>query len=158
MSNIRRMPPAQIVAEYPRRIGFRISMVQIAIFADLTPRMNALGLTSPSRLTALVHIAARPGCSQSDLAVHTGLSRASAMTMTDQLEGAGIIERRGGKDARTHGLHITAAGSEVLSAALEQSAQNEERFFGILNDEERALLASLLERVITRADALREKS
>ena len=76
------MPPSLVLGEGPERIGLRVTMVQLAVYADLTPRLNALGLTSPSRMTALFHIRANPGCSQSELAEFTGLSRASAVTST----------------------------------------------------------------------------
>src|SRR3982750_3041556 len=93
-SNIRQMPPALVLEEGPERIGLRVTMVQLAIYADLTPRLNNLGLTSPSRMTALLPIRANPGCSQSELAEYTGLSRASAVTMVDQLQATGLVERR----------------------------------------------------------------
>lgn len=158
MSNFRQMPPMAILAESPSRLGLRVSMVQIAVFADLIPRLNTLGITSPSRMTALLHIAATPGCSQTDLAVYTGLSRASAMTMADQLENAGFIERRGGKDARANALFLTPAGASILVEAKRQSAINESRLFDVLSEDERTTLKTLLERVIANAATLGNES
>ena len=109
LSNIRQMPPAAVLREAPERLGLRVTMMQLAIYADLTPRFAALGLTSPSRMTALLHIKAHPGCSQSELAQFTGLSRTSAMTMVEQLERAGFVERRAGANARTNALMLTDA-------------------------------------------------
>ena len=155
LSNIRQMPPAAVLREAPERLGLRVTMMQLAIYADLTPRFAALGLTSPSRMTALLHIKAHPGCSQSELAQFTGLSRTSAMTMVEQLERAGFVERRAGANARTNALMLTDAGREALAGALAQSAINEERIFGVFSDDERATLVRLLEKGIGHVEKLR---
>jgi DNA-binding MarR family transcriptional regulator len=154
-SNIRQMPPSLVLGEGPERLGLRVTMVQLAIYADLTPRLNALGLTSPSRMTALFHIRANPGCSQSELAEFTGLSRASAVTMVDQLEKTGLVERRAGADARTNALFITAAGEAAVTSAADQTRVNEELIFGTLSANERATLSHLLEKVIAHVEEKR---
>lgn len=154
-SNIRQMPPSLVLGEGPERIGLRVTMVQLAVYADLTPRLNALGLTSPSRMTALFHIRAKPGCSQSELAEFTGLSRASAVTMVDQLERTGLVERRAGADARTNALFITPAGENAVARAAEQTRINEELIFGTLSADERTTLLGLLEKVIAHIEKAR---
>ena len=151
-SNLRQMPPSAVLREGPERLGLRVTMVQLAVYADLTPRLNALGLTSPSRMTALFHIRANPGCSQSELAEFTGLSRASAVTMVDQLGETGLVERRAGADARTNALFITDAGEDAVARAAEQTLANEEYIFGILSDDERRTLRGLLDRVIAHIE------
>ena len=152
------MPPSLVLKESPDRLGLRVTLVQVAVYADLTPRLNGLGLTSPSRLTALSHIRATPGCSQSELAEYTGLSRASAVTMVDQLEATGLVERRAGTDARTNALFITPAGEEAVAQAIELTRVNEELIFGILSSEERAALAELLEKVIAHVEVMRTEA
>lgn len=152
------MPPSLVLKESPDRLGLRVTLVQVAIFADLTPRVNALGLTSPSRLTGLSHIRANPGCSQSELAEYTGLSRASAVTMVDQLEANGLVERRAGTDARTNALFITPAGEGAVAQAAEQTRINEELIFGILSPAERETLASLLEKIIANVEFMRTEA
>jgi DNA-binding MarR family transcriptional regulator len=154
-SNIRQMPPSLVLGEGPERLGLRVTMVQLAIYADLTPRLNELGLTSPSRMTALFHIRANPGCSQSELAEFTGLSRASAVTMVDQLEKSGLVERRAGADARTNALFIMTAGEEAVAKAADQTRINEELIFGTLSASERGILLHLLEKVIAHVEEKR---
>lgn len=149
-SNIRQMPPAAVLHESPDRLGLRITMVQIAVYAHLTPELAELGLTSPSRLTALHHINANPGCNQTELATFTGLSRASAKTMVDQLEHAGLVARQASDDARMNALELTDHGRTSLVSAMDRSARNEEKIFGALSPEERATLKQLLEKVIGR--------
>ena len=150
-SNIRQMPPVAVLEESPDRLGLRITLVQIAVYADLVPRLAKLGLTSPSRLTALNHISANPGCNQTDLATFTGLSRASVKTMVDQLEHAGLVVRLASEDARMNALQLTAHGRLSLVSAREQTAVNEDRIFGGLSLTERATLIQLLEKIIVRA-------
>jgi DNA-binding MarR family transcriptional regulator len=152
------MPPSLVLKESPDRLGLRVTMVQVAVFADLTPRLNALGLTSPSRMTALFHIRANPGCSQSELAEYTGLSRASGVTMVDQLESNGLVERRAGTDARTNALFITAGGEDAVARAAEQTRINEELIFGVLSPGERATLAQLLEKIIGNVELMRTEA
>ena len=147
-SNIRQLPPTAVLDEYPERLGLRVTMVHIAIYADLAPRLSELGLTSPSRMTALSHIRARPGCSQSELGLFTGLSRASAMTMVDQLERAGLVVRAATTDARINALHLTPRGEAALAKARAQTAINEEKVFGGLSADERGTLKRLLKKVI----------
>jgi DNA-binding MarR family transcriptional regulator len=152
------MPPSLVLKESPDRLGLRVTMVQVAVFADLTPRLNVLGLTSPSRMTALFHIRANPGCSQSELAEYTGLSRASGVTMVDQLESNGLVERRAGTDARTNALFITAGGEDAVARAAEQTRINEELIFGVLSPGERATLAQLLEKIIANVELMRTEA
>lgn len=154
-SNIRQMPPSLVLGEGPERLGLRVTMVQLAVYADLTPRLNGLGLTSPSRMTALFHIRANPGCSQSELAEFTGLSRASAVTMVDQLEKTGLVERRAGADARTNALFITGAGETAVAGAVEATRINEDLVFGFLAPEERGSLRALLDKVISHIEGIR---
>ncbi|MGH6617805.1 MarR family winged helix-turn-helix transcriptional regulator [Sphingomonas sp.] len=153
-SNIRQMPPIAVLRESPDRLGLRITMVQIAVYSHLAPELAELGLTSPSRLTALNHINANPGCNQSDLATFTGLSRASVKTMIDQLEHAGLVDRLGSEDARMNALHLTGQGRVALASALERTAINEEKIFGELSPAEQATLKQLLEKVIRHAAEL----
>ncbi|WP_129793182.1 MarR family winged helix-turn-helix transcriptional regulator [Sphingosinicella sp. CPCC 101087] len=154
-SNIRQMPPAAAMREAPVRLGLRITMLQLAIYADLSPRLTRIGLTSPSRMTALLHINAHSGCSQSELAQFTGLSRTSAANMVEQLEQAGFVERRAGANARTNALFLTEAGRVAMDEAVEQSAVNERRIFGIFSEDERETLRRLLERAILHVEAMR---
>lgn len=157
-SNIRQMPPAAVLGETPDRIGFRVTMVHLGLSADLIPRLNRLGLTSPSRMTALFHIRANPGCSQIELGEFTGLSRPGTMTMVNQLEGNGLVERRAGADARTNALFITPAGQEALARAVEETNANEELFFGVLDRDEQAVLRGLLEKVINGIEGERRRT
>jgi len=156
VSNIRQMPPVRILAEAPTRLGLHVTMVQLAVYADLTPRLRQIGVTSPSRRTALAHIAGTPGCTQSELAHYTGLSRAAAMTMVDQLEAAGFVKRRAGQDGRSNALHVTDAGRRAMEAIEAETTVSEEAVFGCLAPEERDTLRALLERVIRHVAANRE--
>jgi DNA-binding MarR family transcriptional regulator len=142
------MPPSRVLAEAPERLGLRVTMLQLAVYADLAPRLTRLGLSSPSRMTALLHIRAHPGCSQSELAEYTGLSRASAATMVGQLETAGLVTRESGANARTNALFLTATGETVIERSHEQTAINEALIFGALSRAERETLLRLLEKVI----------
>jgi DNA-binding MarR family transcriptional regulator len=157
-SNIRQMPPIGVLRESPARLGLHVTMVQLAVYADLTPRLTRIGITSPSRRTAMAHIAAHPGCTQSELALYTGLSRAAAMTMVDQLQSSNLVERRAGQDGRSNALHLTAAGRRALKTIEVESEANEKEIFGCLSPEEREALRTLLEKVIRNVAAKKEEA
>jgi DNA-binding MarR family transcriptional regulator len=106
-------------------------------------------------MTALLHINAHSGCSQSELAQFTGLSRTGAATMVEQLEQAGFVERKAGANARTNALFLTRPGRAAMEQAVRESAINEELIFGIFSPEERATLRDLLDRAIHHVEAKR---
>ena len=109
-SNIRQMPPSLVLGESPGPARPAVSHGPAGGLrrpdaaaerpgSDLAkPDDRAFSHSSQSRL-------------QPERACRiTGLSRASAVTMVDQLEATGLVERRAGADARTNALFITGAG------------------------------------------------
>ncbi len=89
-------------------------------------RLQPLGLTEATWLP-LLHLArARTPMRQKDLAAAIGLDSSSVVRLLDELESAGLLERREGSDRRAKELHITRQGQttveqvEVLAAELRE--------------------------------------
>lgn len=155
--SFRQMPPLALLEEVPDNLGLRVTMLQLAIFADLTPKFEKLGLTHPSRMTALGHIAANPGCSQSNLATFVGLSRASVMNIVNQLDFAGFVERRPGENGRTNALFLTPKGRDALNIAHRIAQENEHSFFDVLNKEEKQIFGNMLNNILRHIENINKK-
>jgi DNA-binding MarR family transcriptional regulator len=97
---------------------------------------------------ALVHLKAYPGGSVGDLERVLGLSQPGAGRLVERLVEAALVERRAGKDARTHALSLTRAGARTAARILEQRATAVAPLLEHLTPSERADLERLLARVV----------
>ena len=68
--------------------------------------------------------------------------------LVDDLEQLGLAERRrGDSDRRVQAIHLTPRGRTALQRVRRLADDENERTFGVLDDDERALLHDLLLRV-----------
>lgn len=111
-----------------------------AVEADL-----GAGGSSPA---ALVHLQAHPGESVEALRRVLGISQPATVRIVDRLAGEGLLERRPGADRRTLALHLTAAGERVAGAVLAERTRSLRALLDSLEEEERAALTPLLERLV----------
>lgn len=96
-------------------LGYALRRAQNALYLDFY-RATAGAEISPQRFAALVLVAENPGMRQGLLAQAMGLHRSGALRLTDWLTAQGWVERRDDpSDARSWGLHLTAAGRRRLS-------------------------------------------
>jgi DNA-binding MarR family transcriptional regulator len=108
---------------------------------------------------ALVQISRYPGESIEALRRVVGVTHPAAVQIVDRLVEGGLIERRPGPDRRTVALHVTAAGDAAVTRLLERRAAALGGLLGPLDEDERARLGPLLEKVVAgladdRPDAL----
>jgi MarR family transcriptional repressor of emrRAB len=96
---------------------------------------------------ALVHLRAWPGESVEGLRRVLGLSQPATVRTVNRLVADGLIERRAGPDRRTVALVPTAAGRAAAERILEARAAALEGVLEPLDDDERARLLPLLERL-----------
>lgn len=128
----------------PGLLGYRLRLAQQAVFRDFAASVHGL---SPGRVGLLILIDANPGLTQSRLAEAAQRDRSTLVSVLDQLEGAGLIERRRGTDRRTNGLWLTRPGRSLLTHALRRIAVHERRVASRLTPAERARLLELLEKI-----------
>jgi len=103
-------------------LGYALRRAQNALYLDFYRVTEGLDV-SPQRFAALVLVANNPGMRQGLLAQAMGLHRSGALRLTDWLTGQGWVERREDPlDARSWGLHLTAAGRRTLNK-LEQAVR-----------------------------------
>ena len=82
---------------------------------------------------------------QGSIADSLGYDRGQLVGLLDELEAAGLIERRRDpSDRRRHVVQMTATGRKTLAKLRALSKRLEEEFFAPLDDRERTVLHTLL--------------
>lgn len=99
-------------------------------------------------LGVLSAIEAEPGQNQRGVGERLRIDRTTVVALTDDLEGAGLVERRRGTDRRMFALYLTPAGQDRLAELKELTAEVHERFLVNLSAEERETLRQLLIRLL----------
>ena len=108
--------------------------------------LNPLGLTM-RHFGVLTAIEAEPGQNQRGVGERLRIDRTTVVALTDDLESAGMLERRRGADRRMFALYLTEAGKARLAELKELTAEVHERFLANLTDGERDTLRELLIKV-----------
>jgi DNA-binding MarR family transcriptional regulator len=131
----------------PDLVGYHLRMAQIALFRDFAQGPGELDVT-PGLFGVLVIIEANPDLKQSDLARAAQLDRSTVVTIIDNLERRGLVERRAAlHDRRSNAIRLTADGIALLRKLKRQVAQHEKRLLGNFNEAERKQLFALLKKV-----------
>jgi MarR family transcriptional regulator, lower aerobic nicotinate degradation pathway regulator len=97
-------------------------------------------------LTVIRH---EPGLNQRRLGVKVRIDRTTIVAIVDDLEKAGLIERRSGLDRRSYELYITQAGMRRLRQLQPVVAGLHEELLAPLSPEQRETFSELL-KLITR--------
>lgn len=119
---------------------------QLRLLHAETDRRARLALApfdmTPARVTALIVIAARSGCSQTTLGEVLSINRASAMKMVNVLEARGLVLREIASDVRAHALKLTPEGQSLLERMLDALRKADEDMLVPLPEAERQNLMS----------------
>lgn len=128
-------------------LGFHVRQAQIAVFRDFAESMGPLDMT-PGLFAVLVLVEANPGLKQSDLARAVHLDRSSVVSVVDNLERRGLLERHAAThDRRSNALRLTSTGAALLRRLKQRVARHERRLASGLDARERATLVALLGRI-----------
>lgn len=96
-------------------MGYALRRAQNALYLDFYAATQGFGL-SPQRFAALVLIDRNPGIRQGLLGQAMGIGRSTALRLVDWLESSNLAVRQPtAQDARSWGLHMTAAGRRILA-------------------------------------------
>ncbi len=113
--------------------------------------LDSVGLT-PALFGLLNVLGAREGAIQQELSADMGIDPSAMVKLIDQLEQAGLADRRRrAKDRRVWEVAITAKGRRALKEAKKLAAGVEDDVLGDLSASERRLLLSLLRRALVSA-------
>jgi len=127
-------------------LGYRLDMVRCAALRSLHRKLAGKSLR-PADTTALLLIRDEPGCDQTRLGKALAGNRSVGMKIASRLATRGLVTRGPGRDRRSKGLYITAAGLEALADLLGAHARAEAVLASCLAPGERGLLMALLARV-----------
>nr|MBF0685583.1 MarR family transcriptional regulator [Pseudomonas sp.] len=128
-------------------VGYAVRRAQIRIYEDFTIALQPWNIT-PQRFSAMTLIDRNPGIRAIDLANVMGIARSGVAILLNTLEAAGYIRRVGEqKDKRTLALELSAAGRKALREISDAVARHDARVTASLDEEQKSLLISLLDRV-----------
>ncbi len=121
-------------------------------FAD---RLSVLKLTPP-HAGILRRLVQSPGISQRELAAALGMHASRLVAVLDEMETLGLLIREANaEDRRTYSLQVTARGKETMEQIAAISQQHNDALCAALNEEERAVLVGLLQRIADQQGLLR---
>jgi DNA-binding MarR family transcriptional regulator len=142
--------------ELGRLVGYHIHLVDLIALEDVRSALSARQ-TTPATVTAMFFIRDQPGCDQTTVGRLLSINRSSAMKLIDRLESRGFVERQEGRDRRSNGLYLTAAGSRFLSEMVVVLRRADAALCSNLEANERAELLRLLKKTLAGAELKKQK-
>jgi DNA-binding MarR family transcriptional regulator len=132
--------------------GFLLSWNGQRIAAKFAAALEPLGLRPPL-FGVLTLIDANPGSTQQELVDGSMIDPSSMVAIVDELEAAGLAERRQHpSDRRKHAIHLTAAGRRTLGRARQTAVKMADEVFSPLDAGERETLRRLLRKLLGLQD------
>lgn len=141
------MEPEKIpeaLAKYP---GYLLSRLGEQARKRFGKAIAAQGM-HPRQFGVMAVVASRPGITQQQLHELTGIDPSSMVAVIDELEAAGLAERRPYPlDRRARSIHLTEHGERTLGRVREVAAELQQELFAALSAEERERLHELLRKM-----------
>jgi DNA-binding MarR family transcriptional regulator len=133
-------------------VAFLLAQVGGLAAMRFAERLRPLELR-PAQMGLLRAVAREPGRSQRALAAQLGTLPSRLVILIDELEAAGLLERRvGARDRRVSELHLTSAGRQMMERVGREAQAHGEELLTPLDADERSALAALLRRVAEHHD------
>ena len=130
--------------------GFVLHVANLLLYRDFYERFagDTGGLTLGA-ISVLTVIDANPGIRQGAAAEALLIKRSNMTKLVNRLEREGLVRRHAlGRDRRTVGLHLTAAGRRRLAPLLPAIARHDEAATRPLTPRERQTLVGLLAKLV----------
>lgn len=131
--------------------GYAVRRAQLSIYDDFSTTLGVEGIT-PQRFSSLVIIGSNPGISQTRLAEVMGIARSGVVSIIDNFERAGLVERQDSGDRRSYQLRLSASGQRQLKKYKTAVRQHDDRVTRQLSVEERQQLRGLLAKLCMGPD------
>ena len=133
------------------QIGFVLRLAQVAVFKDLIEALRPFGLR-PTDFSVLLVIEATPGLKQQAVGEALSIQRPNLVTIIDQLEGRGLVERGAAPgDRRSYALTLTRDGVTLLAQAKAAHAQHADRVTAALDGLDKHVVLQALSRIARMA-------
>ena len=123
--------------------GYAVRRAQLSIYEDFAATLGVEGVT-PQRFSSLVIIGSNPGISQTRLAEVMGIARSGVVSIIDNFEQAGLVERQDSGDRRSYNLQLTNEGQRRLKKYKNAVREHDDRVTQQLTAQERQQLRTLL--------------
>jgi DNA-binding MarR family transcriptional regulator len=141
------LPPAALET----RASFLLSQLGLHSAQAFAAELVELGL-NPNRFGLLVHLARAEGQTQQRLAETLGIHRNTMVSLIDDLEARGLVERRRHpSDRRAYAIHLTEQARAILPEAIRIADEQNARLLAVLSEGERRTLIDLLSRLSAAA-------
>ena len=128
-------------------IGFMLSKVGTAVSARFGELLHEFGLV-PRQFFVLNLICQHQGESQQAIAGSIGVAKSQMVSVVDELEAKGYIERRvNPDDRRQHALFVTKKGSAMQETAIEAASAHEASMRELLTKAEADTLLGALQKL-----------
>jgi len=143
-----RPSPAAPVTEFAGQLFFRLWRASHTRTAEA---LGSIGLT-PALFAILNVLGAREGAIQQQLSSDMGIDPSAMVKLVNELEGAGLAERRRRPgDRRAWEVAITPKGRRTLQRARRLATEVEDEVLGGLGKADRRQLLTLLRRALASA-------
>ena len=137
-------PPPEPLAS---ALGFLMSWNGQRVAHTFAETLKPLGLRPP-HFGVMNMMDAAPGSTQQDLVERSMIDASSMVAVIDELEEAGLAERRPHPgDRRKHAVHLTARGRRTLERARKVAIEMVDELFAPLDAKERETLRRLLRKL-----------
>ena len=131
----------------PELIGYMLRRAQMVAFQDFFRAFAAADIR-PAQYSVLTVIGHNPGLTQSRVSAALGIKRTNFVALLDSLESRGLAERRpAASDRRSHALHLTPAGRDLMRELDGLVDGLEQRLVARIGQDGRAQLLGLLHRL-----------
>lgn len=129
------------------RASFLLAQIGAHAAQKFGERLKPLGF-EPYHAGVLRILENSPGISQQDLAKALRMHASNLVSIMDEMEERGLLERKPSEaDRRVHALHLTARGKESLAKIGEAAREHGHSLLASLTEQERMELARLLEAI-----------
>ena len=116
-------------------MGYLLRRAQVQVFQDFASYFEVFDI-KPAQFSALELIDKNPGMRQSRLAEALGIQRTNLVGMLDLLQKRGLIKREPAPDdRRSHALHLTPKGVQLLEHLHAQFHKHESELYKSIGEE-----------------------
>jgi MarR family transcriptional regulator for hemolysin len=110
-------------------------------------RLQPFGLTEATWLPLLRLSRAREPMRQKDLAAELSLDGSSVVRLLDELQSAGLVERREGADRRAKTIHLTRRGTAMVARVESVAAEVRRDLLVRISDRDLLIARTVLQRI-----------
>ncbi len=130
-------------------LSYYVRSLNLSLSQDLDRSMGELPVArGTGKISALLLVDANPGIRPSTIAEIIQKDRSAMVRLLDTLKGAGLmIQRVSQRERRSHELYLTKKGQALAARVREIAAEQDQRFFSVLSQEDQDRLKEILQRL-----------